>query len=61
MNFSRLRFVAERSLLGAGSEILFTVLIPERPGTFQQLINSVVHLHLYSRRSMDFCRRSHGL
>jgi threonine dehydratase len=42
MNFSRLRFVAERSLLGAGAEILFTVLIPERPGTFQQLINSVV-------------------
>lgn len=42
MNFSRLRFVAERSLLGAGTEILFTVLIPERPGTFQQLVNAVM-------------------
>ena len=42
MNFSRLRFIAERSLLGAGTEILFTVLIPERPGTFQQLISAVL-------------------
>jgi threonine dehydratase len=42
MNFSRLRFVAERALLGAGTEILFTVLIPERPGTFQQLISAIV-------------------
>jgi len=42
MNFSRLRFVAERSLLGEGTEILFTVLIPERPGTFQQLVSAVV-------------------
>jgi threonine dehydratase len=42
MNFSRLRFIAERSLLGAGTEILFTVLIPERAGTFQQLINAIV-------------------
>jgi threonine dehydratase len=42
MNFSRLRFIAERSLLGAGTEILFTVLIPERPGTFQQLISAIL-------------------
>ena len=42
MNFSRLRFIAERSLLGAGTEILFTVLIPERPGTFQQLISGIL-------------------
>jgi threonine dehydratase len=42
MNFSRLRFIAERSLLGAGTEILFTVLIPERAGSFQQLISAIV-------------------
>jgi len=42
MNFSRLRFIAERSLLGGGTEILFTVLIPERPGTFLQLVNAVL-------------------
>lgn len=42
MNFSRLRFIAERSLLGAGTEILFTVLIPERSGAFQQLISAVL-------------------
>jgi threonine dehydratase len=44
MNFSRLRFIAERSLLGGGTEILFTVLIPERPGTFLQLVNAVLPL-----------------
>lgn len=42
MNFSRLRFIAERCLLGAGTEILFTVLIPEQPGSFQKLINAIV-------------------
>lgn len=44
MNFSRLRFIAERALLGGGTEILFTVLIPERPGTFLQLVNAVLPL-----------------
>jgi threonine dehydratase len=42
MNFSRLRFIAERAHLGAGTEILFTVLIPEMPGTFQQLISAIL-------------------
>ena len=42
MNFSRLRFVAERAHLGAGTEILFTVLIPERPGSFQHLISTII-------------------
>jgi threonine dehydratase len=42
MNFSRLRFIAERSLLGAGTEILFTVLFPERSGSFQQLISAII-------------------
>jgi threonine dehydratase len=42
MNFSRLRFIAERSLLSSGTEIFFTVLIPERPGTFPQLVRAIV-------------------
>jgi threonine dehydratase len=55
MNFSRLRFIAERSLLGGGTEILFTVLIPERPGTFLQLVNAVLPLSVteYSYRYND--------
>jgi threonine dehydratase len=32
MKFDRLRFVAERSLIGEGREALLSVLIPERPG-----------------------------
>ena len=34
MNFDRLRYVAERSDLGAAREALFAVEIPERPGSF---------------------------
>ncbi|KAJ3066836.1 hypothetical protein HDU99_003719, partial [Rhizoclosmatium hyalinum] len=32
MNFDRLRFVAERSRLGDGKEIMLSIKIPERPG-----------------------------
>lgn len=34
MNFSRLRFVAERAELGEGREVLLSVEIPEKPGRF---------------------------
>ncbi|KAG8801743.1 hypothetical protein FRC20_011771 [Serendipita sp. 405] len=42
MNFGRLRFVAERAELGEGREVLFTVEIPERPGSFVRLHN-IIH------------------
>lgn len=42
MNFDRLRFVAERAELGEGREVLFSVDIPERPGSFI-LLHSVIH------------------
>ena len=42
MNFDRLRFVAERAELGEKREALLTVTIPERPGTFAQLVESVL-------------------
>ena len=32
MNFSRLRFVAERAELGERREVLISVRVPERPG-----------------------------
>ena len=42
MNFDRLRFVAERSALGEQKEALLTVTIPERPGSFAQLVEAVL-------------------
>lgn len=33
MNFSRLRFVAERAELGERREVLMSVRIPEKPGS----------------------------
>ncbi|KAI9854483.1 MAG: threonine deaminase [Trichoglossum hirsutum] len=42
MNFDRLRFVAERSALGEKREALLSVVIPERPGAFAELINAVL-------------------
>lgn len=41
MNFGRLRFVAERAELGEGREVLFSVEIPETPGTFVRLHNII--------------------
>ncbi|KPM45859.1 Threonine dehydratase, mitochondrial [Neonectria ditissima] len=42
MNFDRLRFVAERATLGEGKEALLAVQIPERPGSFMSLINTIM-------------------
>jgi threonine dehydratase len=36
MNFDRLRFVAERAVLGEGREAILAVTIPEKPGSFLQ-------------------------
>ena len=37
----RLRFVAERSLIGEGREALLSVVCPERPGAFKQLYSVI--------------------
>ena len=42
MSFDRLRFVAERAALGEQKEALLTVTIPERPGSFAQLVEAVL-------------------
>ena len=42
MNFDRLRFVAERATLGEGKEVLLSVQIPEQPGAFAELINTIM-------------------
>ncbi|KAK2782884.1 threonine deaminase [Emmonsiellopsis sp. PD_33] len=42
MNFDRLRFVAERAALGEKKEALLSVTIPERPGAFAKLVETVI-------------------
>jgi threonine dehydratase len=42
MNFDRLRFVAERAALGEKKEALLSVTIPERPGSFANLIDNLM-------------------
>ncbi|KAL7939099.1 threonine dehydratase I [Trichoderma chlorosporum] len=42
MNFDRLRFVAERAALGEGKEVLMAATIPERPGAFAKLVDTIM-------------------
>ena len=58
MNFDRLRFVAERAALGEQKEVLISVNIPERPGAFVALIQSVMPHAIteYSYRYTDHAR-----
>ncbi|GAA5844152.1 hypothetical protein JCM3766R1_003273 [Sporobolomyces carnicolor] len=42
INFSRLRFIAERAELGEGKEAMLRVIIPEKPGAFLAL-HSIIH------------------
>ncbi len=41
MNFDRLRHVSERAEIGEGRENIIAVVIPERPGSFQQLLQTI--------------------
>jgi threonine dehydratase len=42
MNFDRLQFVTERTLIGEKREALFAITIPERPGALRHLLESVI-------------------
>jgi threonine dehydratase len=42
MNFDRLRYVAERTLVGEKQEALFAVTIPEQPGSLRRFCSDVV-------------------
>ncbi|KAG0335748.1 hypothetical protein BG004_008342 [Podila humilis] len=56
MNFERLRFVAERALLGEQKEALLSVVIPEQPGAFLKL-----YLHIHPCMVTEFSYRyAHG-
>jgi threonine dehydratase len=41
MNFDRLRHVSERAEIGEGRESIITVVIPEKPGSFQRLLQII--------------------
>ncbi|KAI9689054.1 MAG: threonine deaminase [Bathelium mastoideum] len=41
MNFDRLRFVAERAAIGEKKEALLSVIIPEKPGSFANLVKAL--------------------
>lgn len=42
MNFERLRYVAERTLIGEHQEALFAVNIPEKPGSLKRFCSDIV-------------------
>lgn len=42
MNFDRLRFVADRAVIGEMKEALLSVDIPEKPGSFANLVEAVL-------------------
>lgn len=42
MNFDRLRFVAERAALGEQKEVLLAVTIPEKPGSFLKMVETIL-------------------
>ncbi|KAJ1950301.1 threonine deaminase, partial [Linderina pennispora] len=52
MNFDRLRFVAERAALGEQKEVLLSVIIPERPGSYLKL-----HDVIFPRAITEFSYR----
>ncbi|KAJ2058184.1 threonine deaminase [Coemansia sp. S146] len=52
MNFDRLRFVAERAAMGEQKEVLLSVVIPERAGSFLKL-----HDVIYPRSITEFTYR----
>lgn len=45
MNFERLRYVAERTMIGEKQEAIFAVTIPEEPGSLKRFCNEVVGDH----------------
>lgn len=42
MDFDRLRFVAERARLGEGHEVLLSVIVPDRPKVFYEMMQCII-------------------
>jgi threonine dehydratase len=45
MSFEKLQYIAERTLLGSGKEVLFSVELKEEPGALQKFCNEIVKKH----------------
>jgi threonine dehydratase len=45
MNFERLQFIAERTMLGSGQETILSIQLPERPGALKKLLREVIRNH----------------
>lgn len=43
MTFEKLQFIAERTLLGSGKEVLFAIDLPEKPGALYQFCKNIVN------------------
>src|SRR5262249_5312883 len=57
MTFDRLRFVAERAALGEKKEALLAVTIPERPGSFAKLVDTI-NPHAVTEFSYRYAREN---
>ncbi len=58
MTFERLQQIAERTLIGSGKEALFSVAMPEKPGSLQTFCNKVVRGRSISEFSYRLQNRS---
>jgi threonine dehydratase len=60
MNFERLRYVAERTLIGEKQEALFAVTIPERPGSLRRFCSEAVGEHNITEFNYRLSARDHA-
>jgi threonine dehydratase len=60
MNFDRLRYVAERTLVGEKKEALFAVTIPEQPGALKRFCQDMVAGRNITEFNYRLSRRDHA-
>lgn len=60
MNFDRLRYVAERTLVGEKKEALFAVTIPEQPGSLKRFCQDMVGGRNITEFNYRLSRRDHA-
>jgi threonine dehydratase len=60
MNFERLRYVAERTMIGEKQEALFAVTIPERPGSLRRFCDEAIGEHNITEFNYRLSTRDHA-
>jgi threonine dehydratase len=60
MNFDRLRYIAERTDIGEGTETLLAVTIPERPGSFLQFCQLLGKKRLITEFNYRYADATHA-